>query len=131
MRKDGRRIAKLRRDDATITKQKWMDEVAQADFRTDAEREKWAHFCQERKLRAFAFLLVEETVAGKHNDLIGGSASGGVRYRHKAGRICTKTQGRFCVPLFSLKLTMLSKMNCGGYISAGRSNATAGKVYSD
>jgi hypothetical protein len=27
------------RDDATKTKQKSMDEVAQADFRTDAERQ--------------------------------------------------------------------------------------------
>jgi len=33
-----RRMAKLR-DDATKTKQKCTDEVAQADFRTDAERE--------------------------------------------------------------------------------------------
>jgi len=34
-----------------------MDEVAQADFRTDAEREECGAI----------FLLVEETAAGKHD----------------------------------------------------------------
>jgi len=42
------------RDDATKTKQKHMDEVAQADFRADTEREE-AAFCREQQLCASHF----------------------------------------------------------------------------
>ena len=74
---DGRRIAKLR-DDATKTKQKCMDEKAQTDFRTDAEREECGGVLPRAEVVRAAFLLVEETTAGKHDSEIRGSASGGV-----------------------------------------------------
>jgi hypothetical protein len=42
------------RDNATKTKQKWMDEVAQADFRTDAGKSV-AAFCREQEICASHF----------------------------------------------------------------------------
>ena len=72
---DGRRIAKLR-DDATKTKQKRMDEVAQADFRTDAEWGECGGVLPRAEVARVAFLLVEETTAGRHDGEIRGSASG-------------------------------------------------------
>jgi hypothetical protein len=54
------------RDDATKTKQKSMDEVAQADFRTDAEREECDGVLPRAEVTRVAFLLVEETAAGKY-----------------------------------------------------------------
>lgn len=51
-------------------------------------------------------------------------------WRNMAGRICSMTEGHSRVPLFRPRLTMLSKMNCRRYISAGQRNATVGKVYS-
>src|SRR5258706_2607266 len=73
---DGRRIAKLR-DDATKTKQECMDEVAQADFRTDAERKECGGVLPGAEVVRAIFLLAEETAAGKHGCGICGSASGG------------------------------------------------------
>lgn len=55
-----------------------MDEVAQADFRTDAEREKCDGVLPRAEVTRVAFLLVEETAAGKYAGEIRGSASGGV-----------------------------------------------------
>ena len=55
-----------------------MDEVAQIDFRTDTEREECGGILPRAGLVRAAFLLVEETAAGKHDDEIHGSASGGV-----------------------------------------------------
>jgi len=55
-----------------------MDEVAQADFRTDAEREECGGVLPSAEVARVAFLLVEETTAGKHCGEIRGSASGGV-----------------------------------------------------
>ncbi len=55
-----------------------MDEVAQTDFRTGAEREECGGILPRAALVRAAFLLVEETAAGKHDDGIRGSASGGV-----------------------------------------------------
>ena len=55
-----------------------MDEVAQADFRTDAEREECGDVLPRAEVARVAFLLVEETAAGKHGGEIRGSASGGV-----------------------------------------------------
>src|SRR5713101_7916076 len=43
-----------------------MDEVAQADFRTDAEREECGGVLPRAEVMRVAFLLVEETAAGKH-----------------------------------------------------------------
>src|SRR5258707_13159592 len=73
---DGRRIAKLR-DDATKTKQKCMDEVAQADFRTDAEREECGGGLPRAEVARDAFLLVEERAAGKNGGDTRVSARGG------------------------------------------------------
>ena len=55
-----------------------MDEVAQADFRTDAEREECGGVLPRAEVARVAFLLAEETAAGKHDGRIRGSASGGV-----------------------------------------------------
>ena len=55
-----------------------MDEVAQADFRTDAEREECDGVLPRAEVTRVAFLLVEETAAGKYDGEIRGSASGGV-----------------------------------------------------
>jgi hypothetical protein len=55
-----------------------MDEVAQADFRTDAEQEECGGVLPRAEVVRAAFLLVEETAAGKHCGEIRGSASGGV-----------------------------------------------------
>jgi hypothetical protein len=54
------------RDEATKTKQKCMDEATQADFRTDAEREECGGVLPRAEDMRVAFLLVEETTAGKH-----------------------------------------------------------------
>src|SRR5262249_550199 len=87
----GRRIAKLR-DDATKTKQKSMDEVAQADFRTDAEREECDGVLPRTEVTRVAFLLVEETAAGKYDGEIRGSASGGVPCQ-RSGRLADGSGG--------------------------------------
>jgi hypothetical protein len=55
-----------------------MDEVAQADFRTDAEWEECCGVLPRAEAIRVAFLLVEETAAGKYCGEIRGSASGGV-----------------------------------------------------
>jgi len=55
-----------------------MDEVAQADFRADAEREECGGVLPRAEVARVAFLLVEETTAGKPDGEIRGSASGGV-----------------------------------------------------
>jgi hypothetical protein len=55
-----------------------MDEVAQADFRTDAEREECGGVLSRAEVVPVAFSIVEETAAGKHGGEIRGSASGGV-----------------------------------------------------
>jgi transposase len=55
-----------------------MDEVAQADFRTDAEREECGGILSRAEVVPVALLLVEETAAGKRDGEIRGSASGGV-----------------------------------------------------
>jgi hypothetical protein len=55
-----------------------MDEVAQADFRTEAEREECGGVLPRAEVVRAAFLLVEETIAGRHDGEIRGSASGGV-----------------------------------------------------
>ena len=55
-----------------------MDEVAQADFRTEAEREECSGVLPRAGVVRVAFLLVEETAAGEHGGEIRGSASGGV-----------------------------------------------------
>jgi len=55
-----------------------MDEVAQANFRTDAEREECGSVLPRAEVARVAFLLVEETTAGEHGGEIRGSASGGV-----------------------------------------------------
>src|SRR5258707_13142094 len=86
---DGRGIAKLR-DDATKTKQKCMDEVAQADFRTDAEREECGGVLPRAEVARVGFLLVEETAAGKHCGEIRGSASGGVPGQ-RTGRLADRS----------------------------------------
>ena len=54
-----------------------MDEVAQADFRTDAEREECGGVLPRAEVVRVAFLLVEETAEGKHCGETRGSASGG------------------------------------------------------
>ncbi len=55
-----------------------MDEVAQADFRTDAEWGECGGVLPRSEVARLAFLLVEEAAAGKHDGEIRGSASGGV-----------------------------------------------------
>ena len=55
-----------------------MDEVAQADFRTDAERKECGGVLPGAEVVRAIFLLAEETAAGKHGCGICGSASGGV-----------------------------------------------------
>jgi hypothetical protein len=55
-----------------------MDEVAETDFRTEAEREECGGVLPRAEVARVAFLLVEETTAGKHDGKIRGSASGGV-----------------------------------------------------
>jgi hypothetical protein len=87
---DGRRIAKLR-DDATKTKQKYMDEVAQADFRTDAEwGESVAAFCRERKLRASHFYWWKKRLRENTTTRFVGSAGGGVPGR-LTGRLADRS----------------------------------------
>ena len=67
-----------------------MDEVAQADFRTDAEREECGGVLPRAEVARVAFLLVEETAAGKHYGEIRGSASGGVPDR-RGGRLADRS----------------------------------------
>ena len=55
-----------------------MDEVAQTDFRTDAEWGECGGVLPRAEVARLAFLLVEETAAGKHDGEIRGGASGGV-----------------------------------------------------
>ena len=55
-----------------------MDEVAQADFRTDAERVECGRVLPRAEVARVAFLLAEETAAGKPDGEIRGSASGEV-----------------------------------------------------
>jgi hypothetical protein len=62
-----------------------MDEVAQTDFRTDAEREECGGVLPRAEVVRAAFLLVEETAAGKHDGKIRGSASGGVSGQRTGG----------------------------------------------
>jgi len=67
-----------------------MDEVAQAYFRTDAEREECGRVLPRAGVARVAFLLVEETTAGKHDGEIRGSASGGVPGQH-TGRLADRS----------------------------------------
>ncbi len=67
-----------------------MDEVAQADFRTDAEREECGGVLPRAEVARVAFLLAEETAAGKHDGEIRGSASGGVSGQH-TGRLADRS----------------------------------------
>lgn len=55
-----------------------MDEVAQADFRTEAEWGERSGVLPRAEFARVAFLLVEETVSGRHVGEIRRSASGGV-----------------------------------------------------
>ena len=55
-----------------------MDEVAQADFRTDVKWAECGGVLPRAEVLRVAFLLVEETAAGQHDGEIRGSASGGV-----------------------------------------------------
>jgi hypothetical protein len=66
------------RDDATKTKQRCVDEVAQADFRTDAEWGECGDVLPRAEVARVAFLLVEESAAGKDDSEIRGSSSGGL-----------------------------------------------------
>ena len=54
-----------------------MDEVAQTDFRTDAEREGCGGVLPRAEVVRAAFLLVEETAARRRSGEIHGSACGG------------------------------------------------------
>ena len=67
-----------------------MDEVAQADFRTEAERKECGGVLPRAKLARVAFLLVEETAAGRHGGEICGSASGGVPGQ-RSGRLADRS----------------------------------------
>jgi hypothetical protein len=67
-----------------------MDEVAQADFRTDAEREECGGVLLRAEVMRAAFLLVEETTAGKHCREIRESAHGGVPGQ-RTGRLADRS----------------------------------------
>jgi len=67
-----------------------MDEVAQADFRTDAEREECGGVLPRAELARVAFLLVEETSAGGHGGEIRGSTSGRVPGQ-RSGRLADRS----------------------------------------
>ena len=67
-----------------------MDEVAQADFRTDAEQEECGGVLPRADAARVAFLLVEETTGGKHCGEIRGSASGGVPGQ-RSGRLADRS----------------------------------------
>jgi hypothetical protein len=56
------------RDDATKTKQKCMDEVAQADFRTDAEREECGGVLPRAEVARVAFLLAVRRKPARRTD---------------------------------------------------------------
>jgi transposase len=73
------------RNDATKTKQKRMDEVAQADIPTEAEWGECGGVLPRAEFARVAFLLVEETAAGRHDGEICGSASGRVSGRRTGG----------------------------------------------
>ena len=82
-----------------------MEEVAQADFRTDAERDECGGVLPRAEVARVAFLLVEETAAGKHGGEIRGSASGGVPGQRGfpiAGSKLTPTGARLWKYLFSI-----------------------------
>jgi len=67
-----------------------MDEVAQADFRTDAEREECGGVLSRAGVVPVALLLVEETAAGKRDGEIRGSAIGGVPGQ-RGGRLADRS----------------------------------------
>jgi len=56
------------RDDTRKTKQKCMDEMAQADFRTDAKREERGGVLLGARAVGVVLLLVEETAMGEHSE---------------------------------------------------------------
>jgi len=55
-----------------------MDEVARADFRAAAKWAECGGVLPRAEVARVAFLLVEETAAGKHHGELFGSAGGGV-----------------------------------------------------
>jgi transposase len=67
-----------------------MDEVAQADFRADAEREECGGVLPRAGVVRAAFLLVEKAAAGRHDGEIRGSASGGVPGQ-RSGRLADRS----------------------------------------
>ena len=67
-----------------------MGEVAQADFRTDAEQEECGGVLPRAEVVRAALLLVEETAAGKHCGEIRRSASGGV-FGQLSGRLANRS----------------------------------------
>ena len=67
-----------------------MDEVAQIDFRTEAEWEECGGILPRAALVRAAFLLVEETAAGKHDGEIRGSASSAVPGQ-RTGRLADRS----------------------------------------